>query len=522
MTYAAAKSMADKVSLELWDTLDPVICPICLCDFAESASGKFAEHLPRLRVECHLLWDACVSTITLKRTADEIERFRARLAKNHRSCPRRNGDHSLRPEDSPVYLHFLFESTSHIIKCALHLGEHGAAGRAVLATKPFADRQGRWPARVEQLFPRGAPAAVDALLHYCELYVSAGPLDVVCGLLEMARPVVLPLLAQDATRARLIDVICKMLDPASAGLNVRAPWLRRDGAATERATNFLSSLVTGLGALPRDETEFVAGHEAALLAAVTPVVLRLPQTHRLFRWLASLCANMASRTGTEPPPRISRWSANEAARHRRHPTPFARVVRDIVLQAVGRRVCAGPGCAASVLQTADEKSFPVCGRCRVPRYCSRACQRRDWRGEGALGERLVPHKQSCGVLAKIEAHKCPKLSPREFEEAYARAEQAFDVKDVLKMTTFVSSAGRVFGNVFRPDQIAAFPTVRGAKNMTHEQHASAKAHVADFVRSEEFACRLARQSDPEKLGDDARDDEQLKNSEGTLAIEKAN
>ncbi|EJD39496.1 hypothetical protein AURDEDRAFT_128267 [Auricularia subglabra TFB-10046 SS5] len=517
MSYATAKSMADKVSLELADTSNPTICPICLCDFAESVSGEFAQHLPRLRVECHMLWDACVSTITLQRTADEIERLRARLATNYKSCPRRNGHHSLCPVDSPTYLHFLLESVSHIVKCALHLGARNAAQRAALATKSFADKQGRWPARVEQLFPRGAQSAVDALLDYCELYVSAGPIDVVSSLLVMARPVVLPLLAEDATRARLIDVICKMLDPVAAGLTSRAPWLKRDGAAMERATTFLSHLATGPGALPRDETQFTAGHEAALLAAVTPVVQRLPETHPLFSWLAAWCANLSSRTATAPPPRVARWAARQDALRRRHhgETKYAHVVRDIVLQALARRVCAGPGCAAAVLQAADGKPFPVCGRCRVPRYCSRACQRRDWRGEGAPGERLVPHRQSCGVLAKIDAHNCARLSLREFEDAYARAAKQFDAMDVVLLNTFVESSGRAFGNVFRPDQIETLPGIRGARNMTEEQLAAAQARHEEFVRSEEFAAFLSQHYGSEPLGDDAQVSERPENADGS-------
>ncbi|EJD39485.1 hypothetical protein AURDEDRAFT_187359 [Auricularia subglabra TFB-10046 SS5] len=456
MSYSSAKAMANKVSRQLSDTLNPEICPICLCDFAEDVSVRFAQHLPRLRVECHLLWDACVATITLQRSPDEKERLRAKLAMNHRRCRKREGSHYLRASDSQAYLHALLESASHIVKCAVHLGERNAAERATVATKSFADKRGRWPARVEQLFPHGERAAVDALLDYCELYISAGPLDVVSVMLVLARPVVFPLLAADATRARLVAVVAKMLDPVASGISRRAPWLVRDGAATERATTFLSHLVAGPGALPRDEAQFVAGHEAALLAAIAPVVERMPEAHLLFEWLASWCATMARRTDVEPPPRVAQWYAQyQAQRARERPACFAHLVHEIVVQAIGRRVCAGPRCGRSVLQDAEGKPFQVCGGCRVPRYCSRECQRRDWKGEDGAP---LQHKWLCGTFAKLEAHRCPKLSLSEFEAVYKRAKlETFTHVDLFLINSFVTTSGHEFGHAFHEELVNTFP-----------------------------------------------------------------
>ncbi|EJD35420.1 hypothetical protein AURDEDRAFT_130648 [Auricularia subglabra TFB-10046 SS5] len=219
------------------------------------------------------------------------------------------------------------------------------------------------------LFSHGERATVDTLLDYRERYISAGLLDVVSVMLVLARPVVFPLLAADATRARLVAVV------ASA-------CARRgscDGAATERATNFLN-LVAGSGALPRDEAQFVAGHEAALPAAIAPVIERMPEMHRLFEWLASWCATMARRTDVEPPPRIARRYAQYQGTARAREACVLRasrphLVHEIVVQAIGRRVCAGPRCGRSVLQDAEGSGawsgFPPQKRRQSREYQSR-------------------------------------------------------------------------------------------------------------------------------------------------------
>ena len=43
---------------------------------------------------------------------------------------------------------------------------------------------------------------------------------------------------------------------------------------------------------------------------------------------------------------------------------------------LGARVCLAAGC--NVMESADRK-FELCGRCKIAAYCSRECQRADWR-----------------------------------------------------------------------------------------------------------------------------------------------
>ncbi|EJD39447.1 hypothetical protein AURDEDRAFT_187348 [Auricularia subglabra TFB-10046 SS5] len=436
MSYSSAKETAEKLARHLSGPQEPTLCPICLATTSRTLCQDLAEHFPRLRLESHLLFDACIATLTLRRTSDEIMQLKRQLMLNRQRCRTHRGPVDLnQPLNALVGLRSVLESAGYIFMASVEQGERSFAARAE-KNKAFADKRGRWPMRVEQLFPDGVHAAVDALLGYCELYTSVAPIGVIRCMLIAARSAILPVLLADAFRPRVVDVALKMLDPAASGIADNAPWLLENDLALNETARFLGIFMIGPGGLPRDRTELFAGYELELLRVLAPVTDNLDQNDEiLFPALASWCADIAERHNMALSPRISGWVESSLA-HPDRKRPDAYFVYQIVLLLTGSRICSGPECTLSSLQTEDATPFPACARCRVPRYCSRACQRRDWKGDGGAP---VPHKRVCGVLGKLGAHACQNLTREQFAAAYARVEPLFDEADRTAITMFISA-----------------------------------------------------------------------------------
>ncbi|EJD39455.1 hypothetical protein AURDEDRAFT_146600 [Auricularia subglabra TFB-10046 SS5] len=225
MEYLATKALADRLARDLADPREPASCHVCLGQFMIAMNNDSFQHLQRLRVDCQALFDACVAIFAIRRTPEELERLPLRLAANRRRCNIHRVDSRVRTLAPDVHLHTLFQSTGYIFCAAVHLGERPFVNRATSAGKSFSDRQGRWPARVEQLFPGGVHAALDGLLAHCELYISETPIAMIADILDIARPVLFPVLCSEPFRTRLVDVVLKMLDPVASGIAQRAPWL---------------------------------------------------------------------------------------------------------------------------------------------------------------------------------------------------------------------------------------------------------------------------------------------------------
>ncbi|EJD35009.1 hypothetical protein AURDEDRAFT_175918 [Auricularia subglabra TFB-10046 SS5] len=66
-----------------------------------------------------------------------------------------------------------------------------------------------------------------------------------------------------------------------------------------------------------------------------------------------------------------------------------------LLQRPRLRDCDGPGCGKTVHEKETPGAFARCANCRLMQYCSRDCQKADWRDSG------FPHKEICGMLQAL-------------------------------------------------------------------------------------------------------------------------
>jgi len=68
------------------------------------------------------------------------------------------------------------------------------------------------------------------------------------------------------------------------------------------------------------------------------------------------------------------------------------IAEQVLLEQATRTACTGPGCTTAMLDLDHHNPNQICNRCRITRYCSRECQRRDW-VVGSEGD--IPHKKFC-------------------------------------------------------------------------------------------------------------------------------
>lgn len=418
--YPTTKAIVDNLSHHLAHPGGPTSCQGCLVFCAITLNGRLAEHLPRLRLECHSFFDACVAVLIARRTPDELERTAGRLADGQGLCRIHRSDRNVRVQSPDSHLHILFQSAASIFTAAVHSGELSVARRTLRAGKAFSDKHGRWPARVDQLFPHGVRAAVDGLLANCELYLSEGPVSALGVMVDIARPVIMPVLVSEPFRTRLVEVVLKMLDPVASGLLERAPWLTDSQLSLRKTVYLLEAMIIG----PASHTVagFFAGREDALLGTIASVTETMEDDDPLLESLSLWCNALVRHSGRTMPPRMQRWLAAQdsgASADCKHSA--AHTLHQYIFALATSRVCAGPGCTLVALQ----RPFAACARCRTPRYCTRACQRADWKGEG---DALLPHKTICRVLSRFAAKQESDLP--EFIELYERVEGDFDDADV--------------------------------------------------------------------------------------------
>lgn len=448
MSYYTTKILAEKFARQLSQPGDPCLCAFCFADFAKALANNAPYHLPRLRAECHVLFDACICVLCLPRALDDFEKLESALAVRHLRCSR-DGCASSKLAGSSSVLRAFLDALVRVVHAGLHLGDHSASQRALNTTEPCVDRQDVWPSRVSLFFPYGEQATFDALLNLANLFISESPLGLMNKLLSVYRAVFLPILLVESNRKRLVDYLLRVLDPRERpALEKRSPWLFGGGNPLfSTAMTFIHAVQRG----PGDAAQLFAGRERALLRVVSDLINTLDGAGDAMGLLVPFALDLGTRV---PPPRpplpdpVREWMRAHRERHR---PSFGPVLYAMLTRVAHRGHCAAATCAQSDLPT---ERLQVCARCKVPRYCSKTCQADDWRGGGDM----VPHRMMCGIFLKIAA-SCADLSAQQFAACYGAAEPSFDRDDCFLLNAFASTVGRTSGHEFTAEELQTFPRV---------------------------------------------------------------
>ncbi|EJD42876.1 hypothetical protein AURDEDRAFT_168124 [Auricularia subglabra TFB-10046 SS5] len=433
MQYDDLKRAALLISKQLADPRRLTACPICLGNFSCSLTY---EDVPRLREECHELFDRCVLLFMTPRAPDKVAQ--AQRAASQCRQHRLRADMTINKR-----LMIILDSVESIVTMALYAGDQSPAARAINTKKAFSNRSGQWPSRLEQLLPLGAEQGVAWLLDLSELRIAGGPLGMLANCVIMARDVVLPVVLSDAHRPRVVSILCKTLT-----MNPwKSPWNNEPRSV---AMAFIDAVNRGPGAVPRHFDLLVSGSEMTVYRAMCQAVCDAPDTPDSQGWLHPLvmcCTKLhivLNAQSDEPlplPPKRVQQHLQETVFNKDEKDAYPLLVHMLIKQAADVARCAGPGCGVATLQGGNLSKFQVCARCRIPRYCSKACQARAWKTG------TPPHKAVCAVLCKFDAHKNVGGPHSTFEEAYARTLGQLSGREIDVFNAWLTECREEFGTL---------------------------------------------------------------------------
>ncbi|EJD37179.1 hypothetical protein AURDEDRAFT_173814 [Auricularia subglabra TFB-10046 SS5] len=140
--------------------------------------------------------------------------------------------------------------------------------------------------------------------------------------------------------------------------------------------SILHVIRTDYGARSTDGTRLVAGRETLLLSALEGIAAENEETKESAeQYISMLCAVL----GLESP---------------ENPEPRSTTVLEFLDRCEMSGRCLRPGCGETELsEVHGVRRFARCELCRIVRYCSKACQRADWK--------RARHKDMCPLVASM-------------------------------------------------------------------------------------------------------------------------
>ncbi|KZV90221.1 hypothetical protein EXIGLDRAFT_127368, partial [Exidia glandulosa HHB12029] len=475
---------AAALALALRNVERPSCCPLCLHNFAFSLEQDLGA-LDELRATGHDFWNACMGIVAAPRKDDDssLAALENHFADMTDRCQTRVhflhdfGPHGCRLDQGSRLYRTFFHSVFRCIWNALTYGDRAVS--SLVTTHPQrgfnSKRRGLWPASIAELFPAGERETVSALVFWCTQLFSLHPLIIITELLLIARPIILPLLMCEPEHGRLVWSLVQFLDPVTSACprpDPRGPclwpggqapcelpddWLlfpcivkeeyrlgwtsRRDGYRV--ANKFLTFLRIGLDSGPDDGNNFTRGYEEALLHTFQRAAIKFHDDRSTgdmnIDALLDYVSGMQWRLGL-PATALDndflrvRYASRIESYEDIEFSVATPIFAFLELQQKTRSCC-GPDCALPMERNAAPGlPFSLCSRCKFTRYCSKACQKRDWKEHSTAGlKSTYSHKQLCPVFCRLLGQ--PGLSKeykevKDFEEAFFQPEVCIDDHDL--------------------------------------------------------------------------------------------
>ncbi|EJD34845.1 hypothetical protein AURDEDRAFT_176098 [Auricularia subglabra TFB-10046 SS5] len=394
-------------AMQLQDPSHAGGCPDCLLFLAKvlHQPGIDAVYQPA----CHDFWNACISIVTTRRTDGEFDALREALRANAAACYDEGAHEPWTSRDLEDPLHRHVHALYECLFSVLSPDEPGQRTPLFSASGPkkiFGNTRGRWPLHPKDLFPHGERQTMEMHIRWCCELFSPVPVYVLQRILFTCRPMMFPHLLKSPLREQFLWCIVQMLHadagrdtfawPATVGYKRPArlsSWLGPDSVGNNRNTvdSLLQVISDGPDAGNNDMAKLYEGYEAALLPAVH-TALDMVQSGRAEHH-GSLChlASFLGRRmpGWEPHPLTRAWRLERSAEN--EADVFGQLQAQLKTQYY-RRTCSGPSCNRGIQDTDDAKPLPLCSMCKFTQYCSKDCQKADWKRE------TWPHKDLCPML----------------------------------------------------------------------------------------------------------------------------
>ncbi|KZV99384.1 hypothetical protein EXIGLDRAFT_762683 [Exidia glandulosa HHB12029] len=455
----AHRARANALAVSLQDAQRPACCPRCLRTFAEIL-GKDAAALDDVRINCHGFWNACMTVISTPRTSDDLAFLEPHFQSMERQCANRTHTSKSSLGWSTTQTRMFFDAAYECIYIGLTFGPKAI----VLRTKPNqgfnSSKRSHWPVTIDQMFPGSEAGSIATHVFWCTQIFSPYPLHVLNQLVIVARPIVFPVILREPLHAQLVWALVQYLHPYGSTpvkdwiwSGGRAPctapedwqsipWLAlQPRYAPVWAATFLHYLQRGPDAHYDDIRRFLAGYERVLWPAVKngyAVLATWPYAddHVVLRVTTLAVWTFTIHEVLDLPPSELSDDIKRAA----HPVSddyeaeneisIAIPIHIHLKRCANRRACFGPGCGIT-MQRNDGKPFQVCSRCKIVRYCSKECQKRDW-----TDDRQFPHKRACAAISRLLAQPGIRLDcdPIDFQRAFYQPHVLVDDQDMLVLT----------------------------------------------------------------------------------------
>ncbi|EJD40508.1 hypothetical protein AURDEDRAFT_146372 [Auricularia subglabra TFB-10046 SS5] len=412
---------------------DDGCCPFCLLDLA----GDFVKDsaaLDEARKDVHKLWDNCAWALNFPSMEEPLielisDEHRSKAARALAAC----AHHATQVHSEDILQDFMGGVCACLHAC-LSRGESSAVQRSAKRKRPYENHGGYWPKHSMQLFPYDEQPGVQSVLFWCSKLESPWALHLLADILRIAHPLVFyEIMEAEGTLHRdLIITVVRRL----AGF---AQWMIRSGDDDPipdpdpnedlRATvSFLRSVNNSPDALPSALLMFADGLEGELFTALQLALRTIDRSEPICRSLILLCATLYHHIPTPDPNTLLCPDILPYTRVHETLSVHGVVHRALKILARNRRICSGPDCGTVAHQEPDEH-FLVCGRCKLSRYCTKACQVADWRSGSQ-----VPHKTICPLVCKLLSVAKVEMPRQEFESASSGLD--WDVADLRALSLF--------------------------------------------------------------------------------------
>ncbi|EJD41848.1 hypothetical protein AURDEDRAFT_186289 [Auricularia subglabra TFB-10046 SS5] len=408
---------------------NPAVCPLCLARFLTELWADSKKPLRHLRYSCHPLFNALMRVLSSPHVFERRHALSRALVRNQHQC------RTCCPVPVPraVFLQRLKKVAREddIYDSALDLYVSGC-GTAIYnalhsARTSFGNERGVWPSAPEHIFPTGPETTMYTLVVWfltpCVRWDRVGMSFV--AIMFAHRPLAFAALVAGSNRTRILELSISALDECirqckaalatasdtftatgifSRPFDAVRPVLEKYGGALQ----VLSCVRSGTGGKATEFEQFVKGYERPLYDRVLGVLELTPGEHYLdLAGVATFLAHLLSIPEQEKPNFLI------AAADRAYLPlldPFFALYQDLH-DAHDDWRCRGPGCTRISHDTTSGQRFARCARCKLSQYCSRECQRRDWKRDG------IPHKEVCPILQQVFAAANLRMEPEEFSDA---------------------------------------------------------------------------------------------------------
>lgn len=434
---ASASAAILRLLPSLQNARKPTCCPTCLCDLANTIDDN--PIITVLRQEFHAFWDACMAIVAVPRPAGELDELRPLVRSNMANCSA-NARHphirTIFTDPLAVFIHSVFRCV--YSSCAE--GEDAIVRRAGAWKRVFTDKH-RWPTTPQQLFPFGEKRTVEALVDWSCMFVSWSPILLLMCFLALARLQMMPHICSPPVRDRFIWLVVRMLrqnlrtpladwpgasEPCALPdkWEMQAEWLADgDRQLVQFASGLLGIFTSTSDMRPEDLDKIMSGYEPLLHSAVQSgfdVAVRNdgPEFEPLHMWMAVLHHRLRlPDTSLDRRIKIEHSGKIDTGFH------WTTTIYSFLHGRSNQRECHDAHCARFENDGRSEGRFQVCARCKIPRYCSRECQKRDWREGIAIPfpwrkGHTIAHKVICPILCKIFEHARLDMEAMEFGDAW--------------------------------------------------------------------------------------------------------